>query len=176
MKRAWAIGCGTLIALLLAGFAALWFMFPSYPHVGDSALSREADGSILLHVYACPGEEVREISVRGGMVDGPGGSNNPYWAHLKRTDPQTGHFTVNLSRPEGWTEEVPTQLPTDPQKYIIAEAYPKHSRFDNGKLIRPVSLQLSELQSFPEGALVRNQWEAPPKVTTPQEMEQSCSD
>lgn len=176
MKTRVLIGCGgtlVVLAIALRVFIAWW---PTYPHVGDSALSHSQDGSITLHVYACPGEEVREITVRGGMEDGPGGSHNPWWAHLTRDDPQTGHFTVNLSHPEGWTEQVPTQIPTDPGKYLIAEAHPKMSFFDKGKLIRPVSLRLSELQAVPVDTLVRDEWQAPPSLTTTQGLENDCSD
>lgn len=175
MNKKVLIGCTGALAVLMMALAVFLAWLPSYPHVGDTAFSHDEQGNITLHVYACPGEEVRKITVRGGMTDGPGGSHNPDWAHLTRDDPQTGHFTVNLSNPEGWRQDVPTQIPTDPEKYLIAEALPKHSFFDEGKLIRPVTLQVKELQAWPAGEMVRNQWEAPPTGTSPEQLEKNCS-
>lgn len=175
MKMKTLVGCGGVLVVLIIAFAVFLKWLPSFPHVGDTALSHDAGGAITLHVYACPGEEVREIEVRGGMYDGPGGSNNPYWVHLKRDDPMTGYFTVNLSNPEGWREEVPTNIPTDPEKYLIAHAFPKPSFFDEDKLIRPVTLQVKELQAWPADEMVRNLWEAPPTGTSKEQLEKNCT-
>ncbi|MFV8382175.1 hypothetical protein [Corynebacterium hindlerae] len=161
--------------MLVIAFGVFVKWLPSYPHVGGTAFSHDIDGSITLHVYACPGEEVREITVVGGMYDGPNGSHNPDWVHLTRDDAMTGYFTVNLNDPDGWREEVATNIPTDPEKYLIAKGAPEAQFFRKGKLIRPVSLQLKELQAWPAGELVRDLWEAPPIGTTREKLEEHCT-
>lgn len=116
-NRSLSFAAGLSMALALSGCG-------NYLNVeaeGLSAVSRNAAGEYAFHVFSCEGYNVTGISLSGGFYDGLSGSNNPPLGEFIKNEPTSGYSVIDLSDPQGWQEQEQLTLPTEAEKYILAD-------------------------------------------------------
>lgn len=131
-------------------------------HVGSTAISHDDAGNLTIHVVTCADYPVTMIDISTPNVE-------PFHVGtLEPETPQTGYFTIDLANPVGWKITRPLQLPTTLDIPIRVDTYAANgaATWPGGeeKIHRPTTLTVAEIAAQPAGALIQNQWEAPPVV------------
>lgn len=149
-----------LSALLVVPLLSGCGNYLNIAHIGDTALSHDDAGNLTIHVVTCTNYPVTMIDISTPNVE-------PFHVGILEPEtPQTGYFTIDLANPVGWRVARPLQLPTTPDVPIRVDAYAANgaAAWPGGeeKIHRPTTLTVAEIAAQPAGALIQDQWEAPP--------------
>lgn len=129
---------------------------------GLSGMSHDEDGNISFHMYICGDNAVDELTLSGGIYDGPPGTNNPALGALKTSNPESGYVVVNIADPAPWEVVEPINLPTEQGKYIIAsprlvdKGWP--IPFAKEKYMPSVSTSVGMLEGIDPGLVMRDMY------------------
>lgn len=125
---------------------------------GESALSLNGTGEVLLHVDTCD-YRLNGIGVYEGREKLPGGEENVRMGELSTDSPQHGMITVNLQSPETpWEATDPVTMRESDDLIFIVIPTPDGTVAGRDEAIPQVAATLTQLKALEPGEVLVNDY------------------
>lgn len=123
---------------------------------GQSGVSHDADGNLILHVLTCDNSTSR-VEVVAGREGLDASDVNPTIGAFTSPEPANGYVEINLANPDPWVVEQELQLPDNPEHYFILSTHLDNpggpSLLRAERFVSDAALNQAALQELPAGVI-----------------------